>query len=67
MIVFDYLFRKILGLRIYNSSYWARLGITIFQAFLILPVFILLSKYFFGCDAFVSKDTPLKIVFAISR
>ncbi|MBL6447477.1 hypothetical protein JMN32_14255 [Fulvivirga sp. 29W222] len=56
---------KILGLRIYNSSYWARMGVVVFEGFLILPIYIIASKYILGCDAFISEDNNLKIGFAI--
>ncbi len=64
MIIFNYLFVKILRLRIYNSSYWARIGVAVYEAFLILPIYIILSKFIFGCDAF-SKGNALKIIFIV--
>lgn len=65
MVIFNYLFVKILRLKIYNSSYWARLGVAIFQAFLILPIYIIVSRLIFGCNAFTSADNTLKIGFII--
>lgn len=65
MIIFNYLFVKILRLRIYNSSYWARMGVAVFEAFLMLPIYMIVSKLIFGCDAFTSKGNVLKIVFIV--
>lgn len=63
----NYLFFKLTNLRIFRSTYWARIFIVIFQGILLLPVYILLLKAYLGCDDFnaLNHNGTLKWLYAL--
>lgn len=65
MIVFNYLFANILRLKIYNSSNWARISVVVYQSFIILPIYVSVAKYIYGCEAFIHYGDSLNLVFVL--
>lgn len=50
--MFNYLFFRLLALRVYEPVYWAKIFTTCIEIILFLPLCFAILKGYFGCDAY---------------
>src|SRR5687767_5767477 len=51
MMLFDYLFIKLLTIKIYERVYWAKIFITCIEIIALEPTINAISKFYFGCKS----------------